>query len=429
VLLSLSAMTAAPAQSRDPVIWSGLIAFAFMVLCEFRLGIPSGPYFDEVHYLPAARVMLELSHVTNQEHPLLGKEIIAAGIALFGDDPVGWRTFPALAGAIALFAFMRAMWFATWSRFAALAGGILLATAFPLFVHARIAMLDIFMACFVTVALWMGAAAVRRPARWRLAVAGVALGLAMASKWNAVPIAVLPGLAFLAVRLRVAGLRFLTAKDAAPVQGVSLLEAGIWLGIVPLAAYALTFLPVFFYAQDPLTLGSFVAYHQRMVELQGMVIEPHPYQSVWWQWVLNLRAIWYLYEVADGAQRGILLIGNPLTMLIGLPALLWCVWQGAFRRNRAALAVALLYAVGLGMWVVAPKPVQFYYHYFLPSCFLVAALALLLDAAWRAGHRKKALAVVVACCAFFAGFYPILSAAPLSDGQDFLYWAWIPGWR
>ena len=424
-------MSLPSARPRDPVGWSGLVAFAFLALCQIRLGIPSAPFFDEVHYLPAARALLEDPRIINQEHPLLGKIILAEGIALFGDNPLGWRIFPALAGAVTLFAFMRGMWFATFSRFATLAGGILLATAFPLFVHARIAMLDAFMACFTMIGLWMCAAALREPgaARWRLAIAGVAFGLAMGSKWSAVPVAVLPGLAFLALRLRSARLGFLTAKTGAPVPGMTLVEAAVWLGLVPLATYALTFLPAFFYERDPLTIGGFIEYQRQMIELQGMALDPHPYQSVWWQWVLNLRAIWYLYEVTDGAQRGVLLVGNPLTMLVGLPALAWCAWRGLLRADRAALAVALLYAASLGLWIVAEKPVQFYFHYLLPSCFLVAALALALDAAWRAGWRKSSLGTVSASCLVFGWFFPILSAGALGGPQDFLYWAWIPGWR
>ena len=45
----------------------------------------------------------------NPEHPPLGKEIIAAGLALFGDDPWGWRFFPVLAGSATMFAAMRAL--------------------------------------------------------------------------------------------------------------------------------------------------------------------------------------------------------------------------------------------------------------------------------------------------------------------------------
>jgi len=424
-------MSKPPYFPNDPVGWSGLIALVFLALCIERLGIPSQPYFDEVHYLPAARVLLELSHVTNQEHPLLGKEIIALGITLFGDNAVGWRIFAALAGGITLFAFMRLMWFASEKRFATLAGGVLLATAFPLFVQSRIAMLDIFMVCFTMIGLWQCAAALREPetGRWRLAVAGVSLGLAMASKWNALPVAMVPGILFLLYRMKSARLAFVTANRGEPIPGMTLVEASVWLGLVPLLTYALTYLPAFFYARDPLTIGSFVAYHREMLDLQEGLKTPHTYQSTWDQWVLDARAIWYLYESRDGALRGVLLVGNPLIMLAGLPASLWCLWQGVLRGYRAALGMVLLYAVSLGLWIVAAKPVQFYYHYFLPSCFLVAALALTLDAAWDAGKRKTVLAFMAAALALFAYFYPVLSAMALKDPQDFLYWAWIPGWR
>ena len=40
------------------------------------------------------------------------------------------------------------------------------------------------------------------------------------------------------------------------------------------------------------------------------------------------------------------------------------------------MLVALLYLLTLGFWIVAAKPIQFYYHYLLPSMFLLAALAL-----------------------------------------------------
>ena len=94
--------------------------------------------------------------------------------------------------------------------------------------------------------------------------------------------------------------------------------------------------------------------------------------------------------------------------------------------------MAALYAVSLGMWIVAAKPVQFYYHYFLPSCFLMAGLALGLDALWERGGRWRkglTIGVLTASCALFVYFWPILTAAPLDDGKAFLDYAWIPSWR
>jgi hypothetical protein len=76
--------------------------------------------------------------------------------------------------------------------------------------------------------------------------------------------------------------------------------------------------------------------------------------SKWYQWISDWRAIWYLYEDIDGAQRGVLMVGNPVNMLLGLPAMLWCAWAGLFRQRWDALAVFVLYAVAFGMWIVAP---------------------------------------------------------------------------
>ncbi|MBM0170386.1 phospholipid carrier-dependent glycosyltransferase [Altererythrobacter sp. C41] len=423
-------MNEAPDHPRDPARWSAAIAVVFFVLCLVRIGIPGTPYFDEIHYLPAARALLDGSEYLNREHPLLGKEILALGIALLGDNPWGWRLFPALAGTGALYAFTRALWFASLSRFAAVAYGALLASGFALFVHSRIAMLDVFFVAFLALALWQCAAAVREPetGRRRLAIAGVAIGLAMAAKWNAVPLAVVPGLAFFAARLAAGRRRLFTSRRGIPVPGVSLLEAALWLGLVPLAVYAATFLPTYGFDKGALQPGGLIELHRQIVALQESVVEPHPYQSRWPEWIFNLRAIWYLYEPVDGAQRGILLIGNPLTMLLGLPAMVWVIWRGA-GGDRAALSVAVLYAVSLGFWMVVNKPVQFYYHYFLPSCFLLAALALALAELRQRGWRRSTTATLLASVALFVWFYPILSAAPLVGEHSFAFWMWLDGWR
>jgi dolichyl-phosphate-mannose-protein mannosyltransferase len=424
-------MSDAPHHPRDPVGWCSAVALAFFALLLVRLGIPSKPYFDEVHYLPAARALLAGTEWLNREHPLLGKELLAASIGLLGDRPWAWRLPSAIAGTVALFASMRALWFASQRRYATIAYGLLLATGFMLFVHARIAMLDAFMVAFLAVAFWQCAAAVRAPEHGRrsLALAGVALGHAMASKWNAVPLAPLPGIAFLAARLEASGWKGLIGHRGAPVPGVRLIEAALWLGLVPLAVYAATFWPAWAIEPAEMARRGFVGLHQMMLQMQESVIKPHPYQSTWFEWMIDRRAIWYLYEPADGAQRGVLLIGNPLTMLAGLPALAWCAWAGMRQRRIDALAVAAIYAVSLGFWIVAAKPVQFYYHYFVPSMALLAALALALDELRTRGRGWLSGSLLAGSLALFAWFYPILSSAPLEGPRAFERWMWIDSWR
>jgi len=425
-------MTRAPEQEADPIRWCAALALAFLALVLLRLDVPSKIYFDETHYVPAARKLLEL-RVANREHPLLGKEIIAASIALLGDRPLAWRLPSALMAALGLFAFARAMWLASLRRFATLAAMLLLASGFAWFVAGRIAMLDMPAAALAMVALWQFAAALRGGrARLRLALCGVAMGLALGAKWSVIPVIALPGLALLALRLRDHRAVFLIGTGRGPLPMVSLSEAGLWLGVLPLVVYWLTFAPAFFYhavALDPL---DFVGQHRLMIQLQDSVVKDHPYRSQWWQWIVNSRPIWYLYEEVDGAWRGILMLGNPFTMLAGLPALGWCLWAGLRRRRGDALAMAALWGANMAFWIASGKPVMFYYHYLLPGAFLLGALALALDALWRRGTWQRVLAASVLglSVGVFWRFYPILSAAPLAGGRNaFADWMWLDSWR
>lgn len=424
-------MHSALPKQQDPFGWCAVIALAFLALAFHRLGLPTKLYFDEVHYVPAARKMLELVRA-NPEHPLLGKELIAAAIALGGDRPLVWRIPSALFGALGLFAFARTMWWASQRRFATLAAMLLVATDFAWFIQSRIAMLDMIMASLAMVALWMLAAAIRQPAsgRWRIALAGVCLGLALGTKWSIAPLVVLPGLTFLILKLKHNGRRFLTAKAGGPVPGMSLIEAAFWLGSVPLAVYWATFAPAFYYHANPISAVDPVGWHRYMLQLQDSVVRLHPYRSVWTEWIVNWRAIWYLYEAIDGAQRGILMIGNPFTMLAGLPALGWALWAGLWRKRTDALAAAILYGLSLGFWALSGKPIQFYYHYLLPGTFLMACLALALDAAWQRGRRWLPLGALALSAGMFLWFYPIISAAKLHDGKrSFEHWMWLNSWR
>lgn len=411
----------------DPFLYQALIALLFAGLAFTNLGIPSKPYFDEVHYVPAARALLH-GLPANLEHPMLAKEAIALAIRIAGDHPLAWRLPSAIMGMVGLFAFGRALWWSSGRAVAAVAGMVLLASDFAWLIQSRIAMLDMVMAGWAMVALWMVARAWALPPeaqpgarRWRMALGGLAMGLAMGAKWSVVPVAVVMSGSVLAARLW---------RPKAP--GLALTELLLWLVSLPLLTYWLTFMPGFFYAHDAIPAWDFVGWHRYMLGLQTSVVKHHPYQSVWSDWVINWRAIWYLYEPVDGAQRGIMLIGNPFTMLAGLVALGWCAWTGWTRRQALPLVLVALYAASLGLWVVGGKPVQFYYHYLLPGTFLMAALGLAVDALWDAGQRGRrgAIGILALSLGLFAWFYPIIAALPLHKGvESFADWMWLASWR
>jgi len=425
--------------NRDPLGWCLFLAVAFQVLVLWRIGVPTRYYFDEVHYVPAALKLLKLIPA-NREHPLFGKEVIAATIHLFGDRPFGWRVGPAMFGTLGLFSFSRLMWHLSQRRRATIAATALLATNFMWFVVSRIAMLDMICAGLCMVGLWQFAAALRAPeagpkganrARWHLLASGVALGLSLGAKWTSAPALIMPGLAFFLLRVRETGPIFVGRRRAGPIPGVSLVEAAVWLGLLPLAIYWATYLPAMFYPHHTLSPTGFIEQHEMMVRLQDSVKKPHPYRSVWYQWVFNWRAIWFLFENIDGGQRGIICVGNPFSMLAGLAALVWGLWASVFRRRSEVLALVVLYTACLLVWAFNGKPVQFYYHYLLSGAFLMGLLGLALDIMWDRQGRAPRLATfaMTVSVIMFVLFYPIISAVSLPYRDAYNIWVWLPSWR
>ena len=111
VIQSVSPVHKSSSVLHDPVIRTAIIATAIFFTAHFALLIgvttPEKFYFDEVHYVPAARQMLlpvMPSPMLNPMHPPLAKQLIALSIEAFGDNPLGWRYAGVLFGALAVVA-------------------------------------------------------------------------------------------------------------------------------------------------------------------------------------------------------------------------------------------------------------------------------------------------------------------------------------
>ena len=48
-------MLQAPSQNADPLRLTAMATALFALICLIRLTLPSQAYFDEVHYVPAAK--------------------------------------------------------------------------------------------------------------------------------------------------------------------------------------------------------------------------------------------------------------------------------------------------------------------------------------------------------------------------------------
>jgi dolichyl-phosphate-mannose--protein O-mannosyl transferase len=398
-----------------PALAIGVFAQA---LFGWRLTSPHSLVFDEVHYVPAARALLTLWNPVNTEHPLLGKLLIALGIALFGDDPLGWRALSTLAGTATVLGVYAILWLMLGRVRPAMIGSLLVLVNCTVFVQARIAMLDGFMAAFVVGAvaamLWaMRGTGAQVSRRWLLG--SVLLGLAVGVKWTALPYVVYAAVAFLCV------------QRPHRWPGLTRFRALAILGLASGAAYLATFAPAFFYAQDPLTLRTLIPFQFEMLARQTIVLPHHDYQSPWWSWPLMIRPIWYLYEPVDGAVRGVLMIGNPAILWGGLIAVAACLRDAILRRGAMMYAIVGLWAGSYAMWAVIPKSLGFFYYYYLSSIWLCIALAVAFDRLWPR-RQPWDTAFLVLAAGLFVYFYPILSAAALPGPQAFRQWMWLGSW-
>lgn len=387
-----------------------ILAVLAELLFVVNLHQPTQLMFDETHYVPAARDIFGLAARANEEHPPFAKWLIGLSMAIFGDDPAGWRALSTVAGvATMLSVYAIALKLFGEVRTAATAAVLALLNQM-LFVQARIAMLDTYAAAFLFASIALLVWGHDRAERRWLVAAGVALGLAIGSKWSALPYLAPVGLAVLWTRRS------------------DWLRAGLTFGGAVLIAYLVSFVPAVFLASDPIKLDQIIPYQLRMFELQTRPLAEHTYQSTPWQWPLITRPIWYLYEAVQGVQRGVLLIGNPAIMWGGLVALAACLWDGWKDRQRPLLLLAGLYVFAFGILILIPKKIGFYYYYYLPGLVLPLLIAGTFHHVYRVKERWLPAAFLLLSFALFVYFYPILSAAPLDGPEAFQRWMWLSTW-
>jgi dolichyl-phosphate-mannose-protein mannosyltransferase len=157
--------------------WLFLIVLATLIMHLCIITNPTGPIFDEIHYVKDARSITENQTTERPEHPPLGKLIVTAGMLIFGDNEWGWRIFPILfgTGTIVMFFFLcRRL---NMSDTAANIATFLLAFENMTFVQSSIAMLDVYYLAFMMAAFLLYVSR-------KYIVSGIAIGLSGLAKLN-----------------------------------------------------------------------------------------------------------------------------------------------------------------------------------------------------------------------------------------------------
>lgn len=391
-------------------------------------------YFDEIYHARTAYEYIHKLPVYEWTHPPLGKIFIASGIKFFGMTPFGWRFAGTLFGIFmlpAIYIFIKKVFGKT---ALSLCGTILLASDFMHFAQSRIATIDVYVTFFIMLMFLFMFKYYndglfnknRAKGHFILALCGLSFGLAVASKWTGLYAGAGIALVFT-----------LAIIDSYKKDKYCFLRKLITTGclcvvffiIIPVIIYAISYIPYLIANGEGLSgiIENQVAiftYHGKTV-----VDSTHPFSSKWYEWIFNLRPIWYYSDKDFCCASSISSFGNPILWWSGIVAFVFCMHKAIHDGDKKAITLTIAYLSGIIPWTFVERT-TFIYHYFPCVPFLAIMVCYVVD--YLSRQNKKAVyyfSVFTALSVIlFAMFYPAISGFWVSEGYlEFL--KWLPRWQ
>ena len=456
-------------------------------------------YFDEIYHARTAYehyLAMQGDYTYSPyeiSHPPLGKVLMAFSIGLFGMTPFGWRFAGAMAGVLMLPGMYLLGRMLTKRRLLAFGAMLLMAVDCMHFTQTRIATIDSFVVLFIIWSMVFMVYYVRmdywRMKLWQtlvpLALSGLCMGLAIASKWTGCYAGV--GLALLffwslyrRFRESQTAIEWLEKKHARVELNercrtaaleirrrplITLAACLVFFVLVPALIYSVSYIPYF------LPTGG-VSIKRVIQAAQGMLwyhSQPglgmdHPFYSPWYSWPVIGKPMWY-YSCSyrpQGATETIMAFGNPAVWWGGLAglaavAVIWLIRHVSAggrvtlhtRQNDMRPAILLIaFAAQYVPWVLVPRG-TYIYHYFPSVPFIILCTMLCLDLLFDRNAQAAALSekgeikqeerwlqwlplgltllYLAAAVGLFAAFFPYASGVMTSNGW-LRAMQWFDGW-
>jgi dolichyl-phosphate-mannose--protein O-mannosyl transferase len=328
--------------------WWALVPIEIIAFLARFIGLGSyhGLIYDEYYYVTAADVLLHhkppvlVAHMVYGIDPNLlsappfAKEVIAASIWMFGNNPWIWRLPSALLGSlvpIVIYFFSQAIFSNRWAAgiAAALAAvdGLMVSTS-------RLALLDsiafpfVVLNLFILWHLWQRIRTDQSISTWLLWVFGVALGLGFSAKWIGAQTILMAWI-----------ILTLSARKILQSKARFMIAASVT--VIPLAIYFLTYYYAFGsgFHQSWLPRNVFLAWGK----LQWLILKNmwtlkffQPWTANAWTWLRLPRPTAYLWIVGSHSTIRMLAFSDPLVIWFGVLSILgYLIYDmGKYRRLR-----------------------------------------------------------------------------------------------
>ena len=429
----LSSATVSDSESKNYTsIWESSLSPLQLTNTWFNSAV-----FDEYYYAAAAREYLNQWGTVTQAHPPLAMLIIALGILLFGLNPFGWRIVVNCSGIAMIpliYIFTKRM---TGNRYAAMIAATLLSVDFMHFVISRMASIEPFVTLFLLCEYLFLFQYLQcklnnygdKTALKNIFVVGLFAGLAIACKWSGV---------FSLPAIMVVLIWAYLANGAKPVKLAIALQYLLFLVVLPLCIYCLSFVPLFAIKHAT----NFVSF---MLETQKDMYQFHThealdfhniYASKWWTWPLVLQPMSMAFVMLDPVSKlsqSVGLLGNPLVWWGASTAVIVLAILLIFPQFRKAelYFLLLLIAAQYTPYIFINRLSYIYYFYsVLP--FVIIAFAYLIMLMLKLNSKMINWLIfiyIMLCIWFFVMFFPALSG--LNINRDFVYHflLWFSTWQ
>ncbi len=428
-------------------------------------------YFDEIYHGRTGYEHANSLHTYETTHPPLGKVFMSWCIDLFGMTPFAWRLAGTITGVLMIPAiYLLAMQLMHSTNWAALCALLLSADCMH-FTQTRIATIDSFpvlfmMLMFLFMARYMQMSFYHQRLRDTLvplALSGLFMGLAIASKWigcyGAVGLAALFFYRFYTLWRQSVYAKAHQGEDPVFVRAANtfarngartIASCFVFFVFIPIFIYCLSYIPYLSaYGEVTWNLRTFRRIWDAQVlmfDYHANLVAEHYFASPWYEWPLIVKPMWF-YN-ADYAPAGmassILTFGNPAVWWVGLAGIVLALGMSLWRNALPALGVIpgredeldrALPVIAVGFlsaylpWVLVSR-LTFIYHYFASVPWIIIATAQMLRVLERRNKKAAygiAAVLSVAAVALFVLFYPLASGAVVPRA-----WcdaaAWFDGW-
>lgn len=365
-----------------PVLLLSLVAFAFVTRI-YRLHIPENYVFDEVYHAVTAKLIAnndprayewwnpapEPDTAVDWLHPPLAKLTQAASIELFGETSFGWRLSSAIFGVLVILVTVKLAEALFQNKSLALLAGLIASLDGLLLVQSRIAMNDIHVTFFIILTLlWYWKLRTIKEEKY-LWLAGIAAGLAVASKWSGVLL--IGGIGLYEILLALSRLWHKRQLVPELIRGIKIIMAFL---VIPVSIYLLSYSQMFLQSKN---LSHFRELHRQIWSYQTGLTATHPAQSKPFEWFLDLRPAWYAVEYGENTKANIYAFGNPAIFWLGAIAVIISSFFVLIKKHKLTEAYTFLlfmYFMTWLPWQFSPR-VMFFYHYAPAVPLLVIILA------------------------------------------------------